>query len=175
MTAADGNASAPAATTVDDDAAALAAVAAAMALTPAIGLQDHTHANDNDVTAGGGDGEGDEPVMSDADWLARELASALAPSGGGGSGDLSGDAAAATAELAALSMKSVTNDVGSSNGVGTPAAAPAQSLQWTAWEGGRTLLVDNYDSYTYNLYHLIAAVDGKARILLVTSSNVFEG
>ena len=26
--------------------------------------------------------------------------------------------------------------------------------------GNRTLLIDNYDSYTYNLYHLIAAVDG---------------
>jgi hypothetical protein len=143
MTALAGNASAPA----DEDAAALEAVSAAMALTPAIGLQNNSRTtmsgtgpdnDNNDVTAaaGGGVGGGDEPVMSDAEWLARELASALAPSGGGGgSGDLSGDAAAATDELAALTMKSVDH-VSASTGVGTPTAAPAQSLQWTAWEVG---------------------------------------
>ena len=31
-------------------------------------------------------------------------------------------------------------------------------------DADRTLLVDNYDSYTYNLYHLIAAVDGARRV-----------
>ena len=31
---------------------------------------------------------------------------------------------------------------------------------WQKWEGDRCLLVDNYDSYTYNLYHLIATIDG---------------
>ena len=41
-----------------------------------------------------------------------------------------------------------------------PPSVPRLLPGWTAWQGDRTLLVDNYDSYTFNLYHLIAAVDG---------------
>jgi para-aminobenzoate synthetase len=42
--------------------------------------------------------------------------------------------------------------------------APVENISripkgWQQWEGDRCLLVDNYDSYTYNLYHLIAAID----------------
>ena len=33
-------------------------------------------------------------------------------------------------------------------------------------DADRTLLVDNYDSYTYNLYHLIAAVDGAPPVVV---------
>ena len=42
--------------------------------------------------------------------------------------------------------------------------APVENISripkgWQQWEGDRCLLVDNYDSYTYNLYHLIATID----------------
>ncbi len=46
--------------------------------------------------------------------------------------------------------------------------------RWAPWTGDRVLLVDNYDSYTYNLFHLIALVDGAPPVVLRNDEVAFE-
>ena len=51
----------------------------------------------------------------------------------------------------------------------SPAVAPAVPRAPRGWSVGQTnacLLVDNYDSYTYNLFHLVAAVDGTPPVVI---------
>ena len=59
----------------------------------------------------------------------------------------------------------------------TPSHHPPALLspsRWAPWTGDRVLLVDNYDSYTYNLFHLIALVDGAPPVVIRNDEVAFE-
>jgi para-aminobenzoate synthetase len=100
----------------------------------------------------------DDPSLDDDEWLSRALAAAH-------TAGLVADPDAVAARLSEVTLR-VGSPPRADDVVPAPAASPPSPSVprllpgWTAWQGDRTLLVDNYDSYTFNLYHLIAAVDG---------------
>ncbi|MGW6659667.1 aminodeoxychorismate synthase [Rhodococcus sp. NPDC055024] len=44
------------------------------------------------------------------------------------------------------------------------------AYQWEVSEPVRTLLIDNYDSYTYNLFHLLGQVNGEAPVVIANDT-----
>ena len=100
----------------------------------------------------------DDPSLDDDEWLSRALAAAH-------TAGLVADPDAVAARLSEVTLRGgspprADDDVTAPTPSPPPPSVPRLLPGWTAWQGDRTLLVDNYDSYTFNLYHLIAAVDG---------------
>ncbi|ACO62362.1 predicted protein [Micromonas commoda] len=113
----------------------------------------------------------DDGSLSDEEWLRRALDAArardlvrdrletLAASDGGDGDEFD---------------RNVDDDASRAIVRGGDAPASVDRAAATAFGGwipcdadaDRTLLVDNYDSYTYNLYHLIAAVDGAPPVVV---------
>ena len=108
----------------------------------------------------------DDASLNDEEWLSRALA------------------AAATTTATTTASSSSTNDprrasdpapsssdpAPRATAAATAPSYPPRALATTTWHGDRTLLIDNHDSYTYNLYHLIAAADGVPPVVLRNDS-----
>ena len=47
-----------------------------------------------------------------------------------------------------------------------PASRHRRPTGATIWAGLRTLLIDNYDSYTFNLFHLLGEVNGREPVVV---------
>ena len=124
----------------------------------------------------------DDTTLDDETWLARAVAAAAAQGLVRDPEDVSlrlgavdlVDAAAETTDADAMSVSDDTATV-TGHGQGNPSSVgkhpvtkknhreepvPRPVKGWTCWSGNKTLLVDNYDSYTFNLFHLICAVEG---------------
>ena len=51
---------------------------------------------------------------------------------------------------------------------------PRVPVGWLVNQGDLCLLVDNYDSYTYNLFHLIAAADGTPPVVIKNDRHAWD-
>ena len=158
----------------EDDAAAAAAASRDMVTADgAAPLKDNVGA----LSGMCGEDDADVAALDDDAWLAAALGRAAAALGEGTHAPRGGGGSAARSVASQLAALSFNDDEGAESGgrsdrdddVAHDLAGTVDGVQkgekeiaggWGRWEGDRTLLVDNYDSYTFNLYHLIAAVDG---------------
>ena len=119
----------------------------------------------------------DDTSLGDDEWLARAIAAAAAS----GLVNNADDVAQRLGEQMALidtESPSSSGDVAfdanereDDTTTGTTSQSGHETILrsvsgWTSWSGNRTLLVDNYDSYTYNLFHLMSRVENEPPVVI---------
>ena len=125
----------------------------------------------------------DDASLGDDEWLARAIAAAA-------EAGLVRDARAVAERLGEVGLEGARSETPRESARSTSAASPPSNaygtianderviprvpVGWLMNQGDACLLVDNYDSYTYNLFHLIAAADATPPVVIKNDRHTWD-